>query len=112
MSTTNTRINAGAAVLWASAFVIMALILVVASGRNVGTTALADVANVQDLTVLTVNAGNGEEVVAVLDRREEFLYVYSVEQQRKVELYLTQELKSAFAEARQQVMGGNAPRRR
>lgn len=94
------RVDHGLAALWASAFVIAALVLTQA-GRLTGLepTAAADVSEVADLTVVTTNAGSGWDVMALLDRRGEVLYVYGVSGGRNVELYQVQKLNEVFEQA-------------
>jgi hypothetical protein len=100
------RIHSGVAALWASAFVLMGLIIV-SAGRFEGE-ALADVSEVGDLTVLTVATGdlNSEEVVAILSRRSETLFIYGVEQGRTVERYVLDDLSRSFGIAREKAGGG------
>lgn len=71
------RVAPGAAVLWASAFVILAMILAQAS--RLGAPAYAgDVSTVGDFTVLTVAAGNNEDILLALDPRSDRVLAYSV----------------------------------
>lgn len=102
MSTTptTTRTNPGAAALWASALVIAALIITQAGRLSAGNAALADVAISDDLSVATVFASDGEDVVAIVDRQSERLFIYGVEQATRVELYQSHSLKDLFAQGR------------
>ncbi|MFM9957476.1 MAG: hypothetical protein ACKVZJ_05340 [Phycisphaerales bacterium] len=89
------------AALWASAFVILALILVEASRRGHHNAALAgDASSVDDLTVLTAASGTDEDVLCVLDQRNESLSVFAVEQGRSIQLLQVQDLRQAFLQAR------------
>ncbi len=89
------------AALWASAFVILALILTESSRRGHQHAALAgDAANVGDLSVLTAASGTDEDVLCVLDQRNETLSVFGVEQGRSVQLLQVQDLRQAFLQAR------------
>ncbi len=99
-ATTNDRprLDPGGATLLASAFVLFALVIVQAS-RLGGAPAMADVSEVGDLTVLTAAARVDDDIVLILDRREEALYVYGV-QARRVLLYDTQRLDRLFQAAR------------
>lgn len=91
----------GAAVLWASAFVLLALIVVEAGKRNSGARAMAgDAANVGDLAVLTAASGTEEDILCILDQRNETLSVFGVEQGRSVQLLQVQDLRQAFEQAR------------
>lgn len=93
-------IDGGAAALWASAFVILAMILVQAGQRG-GTPAYAgNEAEVGTLRILTADAGSGEDVLIVLNQTDEVMSVYSVEGQRSVELYQTVPLAELFAGVR------------
>lgn len=105
---TNERpgIDSGAAALWASAMVILALI-VVQAGRMGGQAAHADVAWVGDVTILTTASAENEDVLAVLDRREELIYMYGIESGRNVQLFQVENIGNMFVQAR----GGVEPRR-
>lgn len=100
------------AALWASAFVILALILVEASRRGHHNAALAgDAASVDDLSVLTAASGTDEDVLCVLDQRNETLSVFGVEQGRSVQLLQVQDLRQAFMQARMNAgVGGGGGR--
>lgn len=94
------RVSAGAAVLWASAMVLLGLILHQAGSRPWGNSAYADVASAKGLTVSTIAVSQDEDVVAVLDQQSEVLYVYGVDQGRSVELYQLQNLPDLFNQGR------------
>lgn len=95
------RLDTGAAALWASAFVIGAMIVSQASRLGAGNPAYAgNVSEVGDLTVLTAAAGDNEDVLAVLDRRDEILYIYGVEQARDLVLYQIHRVDELFQEAK------------
>lgn len=70
--------------LWASAFVILALVIVQA-GRLPGQAAYAEVAAAEgDYTLLTARTGKGpetrpQEVLYVIDNRDQVLIVYDLE---------------------------------
>lgn len=101
-------VDGGAAALWASAFVILGLILVQAGHRG-GNAALAgQVAEVGALKILTTDAGSNEEVLAVLNQTDDVLMVYAVEGGRSVELYQQTPLAELFTQARG--AAGAAPR--
>lgn len=104
------QIDVGAAALWASAFVVLAMILVQAGNRG-GNTALArDVDDVSSMRILNADAGSGEDVIVVLNQTDETLSIYSVEAQRSLELYQSVPLGELFEKpvGRQ---GAPAPRR-
>jgi len=88
-----------AAALWASAFVILALIIVEA-GRQGGSIAYADmVSQAGEYTVMTTEGGT-DEPLFVIDERREVLLVYQIEQQRRVELRVIEDLPKLFRDAR------------
>jgi hypothetical protein len=96
---------APSSVLWASAFVIAAMILVVA-GRGGGLEARGEmVSRVGEYTLLSTDGGN-EDVIVVLDSRSEELMVYKIVRQRSVDLMQKINLKETFSDARRQVVGG------
>jgi hypothetical protein len=105
---TNVNFNAGAAVLWASAFVIIALIIVQA-GRLPGNAAYAEmVADRGSYTLMTADSGRGgdedpNEILYVIDSREQTLLVYEVEDARKRQVTFRegQPLDQLFQRARQ-----------
>ncbi len=82
------KINGSAAVLWASAFVITALVIIQA-GKLPGQAAFADMASTRgDYSVMTTNSGRGgetdpDELVYVIDNRDQVLLVYEVEDAKR-----------------------------
>ncbi len=71
------RVAPGVAVLWASAFVILAMTLAQAS--RLGAPAYArDVSTVGDFTILTAAAGNNEDILLALDPRSDRVLVYGI----------------------------------
>lgn len=91
---------APAAPLWASAAVVLALIITVASERSLGSSARAEmVSQIGSLTVLTANSGL-DELLVVLDERSERLLVYSAPQPDRIELRQGLEVADVFREAR------------
>lgn len=104
----NASLNPGAAVLWASAFIIGALIILQA-GRMQGNTANATmVADRGSYTLLTADSGTGgdtdpDEILYVIDSREQILLVYEVEDARKRQVMLRDgySLDTLFQRARQ-----------
>lgn len=100
-SATRPRFDAGAGALWASAFVIGAMIITQASRLGSGVPAYAgNVSEVGDLTVLTASAGDNDDVLAVLDRRDEILYIYGVENGRDLNVYQIHRVDQLFQEAK------------
>lgn len=103
MNTVNneTGRDGGAAVLWASAFVIGALVLVQAGRLGLTEPAYAATeAEAGTVRLLTADAGGGEEILAVLNVPEETISVYSVQNQRSIEVYQVANLGDLFAQAR------------
>lgn len=96
------RFELSTAALWASAFILAAMVIVQA-GRLVwplGSSAKADlVASIGDYTALTFNSGN-DDVLAVLDGRGEQLYAYRVQNQNRLELLRAYSVKELFETGR------------
>ena len=101
------------AALWASAFVILAMIVVQAGRVSVGPSAAyaGNVSTTGDLTVLTAAGGDNQDVLVVLDRRLERVFLYGIENRSKVQLFESHNLSDMFTSARNVVMGGGAARR-
>jgi hypothetical protein len=104
------RISGSAAAMWASAFVIAALIIVQAGKLpGAGNSAMANmVADRGSYTVLTADSGQGgdddpDEIMCVIDSREQMLLVYEVEEVRKKNVLLRDgySLDQLFVRARQ-----------
>lgn len=88
-----THINQAAAVLWASALVIAALVIMQA-GKLTGHSAYAGTASATDTYALvTSNSGQGgetdpNELLFVINRREAVMMVYEIEDARKRQILL------------------------
>lgn len=102
-----TSINPSAAVLWASAFVIAALIIVQA-GRLPGNPAYADATISRgDYTLVTSDSGRGGgtpyKLLYVIDSRAQTLLVYEIEDARRNLVMLRDgaQLDNVFRIARQ-----------
>jgi hypothetical protein len=101
-------INPAAAVLWASAFVIAAIIIMQA-GRLPGNMAHAEVvADRASYTLMTADSGRGgdtepDELLYIIDSREQVMLVYEVEDARKKTITFRDghSLDSLFQRARQ-----------
>lgn len=78
--TKNTTMNSSAAVLWASAFIIAALVIVQA-GRMQSNPAHAEMAiHYDDFTLLTTRYGSGDnKMLYVMNSRDQVLLVYEIE---------------------------------
>ena len=89
----NRNINASAAVLWASAMLIAAMIIVQA-GKLPGNAAFAStVSEKGSYTILTADSGKGgdvqpDEVVYVIDSRDQTMLVYEIENARQKRMVL------------------------
>jgi len=104
MSTTPNRRESGisAAALWASAFVILALVIVQADRSGV---ALGEMTTSSGgYTVLTTDGGSDEPLM-VIDQRRELLLIYQVENQTRVLLRQRVELPQLFTDARDRAEG-------
>ncbi len=102
----NSKANlVASAPLWASAIVIMGLILV-QSSRMIGSRAQAEmVSSSGGYTVMTVDGGT-DEVLVILDERSEEMFVYRVENQRSVDIKERVSLSKLFTDARAAAQGG------
>jgi hypothetical protein len=103
-TTRDTRVSPGAATLWASALIIVALILTQASKLAGPSAAHAGmVSEIGDLVVLTASAGNNEDVLVILDGRSEKILIYGVNGQRQLEYRSNYEVGDLFVQGRQSV---------
>jgi len=104
MTHKKTQHDVPSAALWASAFIIVALIIVEA-GRTTGSLAMAEmVSQAGEYTVMTTEGGT-DEPLFVIDERREKLLVYQVEQQRRVQLRTIEDLPQLFRDARSRAEG-------
>lgn len=102
------KINGSVAVLWASAFVIAALVIIQA-GKLPGQAAFAEMASSRgDYSVMTTNSGRGgdtdpDELVYVIDNRDQVLLVYEVEDAKRGGIVFRDgwNLNATFNQARQ-----------
>jgi hypothetical protein len=101
-------IDAGAASLWASAFVIAAMILsTLATSPGPGPAAQAGlVGQAGGLTVLTALKDDSEDIILVLDGRNERLNVYTVRNRQSIELEASYDVTRMFTQARDLAGGG------
>jgi hypothetical protein len=85
--------------LWASAFVIGAMVIVQA-GRHADNAARADmVTEVGDLVIMTAQ-GQNDELLYMIDNRAEDLLIYEVAQQKSLDLIRKEHLPDLFKSAR------------
>jgi hypothetical protein len=88
-----TRIDPGRAVLWASAFVLAALVIIQA-GKLPGNPAYAEMGlESGGFSLLTTNSGRGgtadpDELLYVIDSRDEVLLVYGIPDARQKQVVL------------------------
>jgi len=101
------RINLSAAGLWASAFVIMALIIVQAGKLPVNQAMAGTSTSESGFTVLTANSGTGgknqpNELLYIIDNRHETLLVYEIDDPTSKQILLRDggSLRNLFAGAR------------
>jgi len=100
-------INTAAAVLWASAFLLAALVIVQA-GRLPGNPAYAEMGlESGGYTLLTTDSGRGgdaapNELLYIIDSREEVVLVYEIEDARQSQIILRDggSLQNLFATGR------------
>jgi len=90
---------ASAGALWASAFVLGGLILTQADRLGAGARASAEmVSETGGYTVMTADGGT-DEVLVLLDHRDENVYVYSIENQQAIVLHQRLSLPKLFSDA-------------
>jgi hypothetical protein len=90
-------VSVGAVMLWASALLIFAMILMQASRLNGPGVAFAgNVSEVGDLTILTADAGNDEDLLLVLDSRADRLLVYGIANDMSLQLRANYEIAPLF----------------
>ncbi len=101
------RFDASAGALWASFVLVLALVIVQASRLGSGNPAYAgELGTVGQMTALTVAGGPNEEVLMLLDKREELILVYGIQGGRSVQLLQVEELGALFNQARSAAGGG------
>ena len=98
-------ISTGAAILWGSAFLLAGMVIIQA-GRMGGNAAHAEMTGSDgDYTLLTTAAGGSgtNEVLYVIDNREQVLLVYEIENAQTGQMFLRDggSLVSLFRTARQ-----------
>lgn len=99
--TRDERFDSAAAALWASAFLILALVIVQAGRLGAGRQAHAElVAPIGDLTILTASSGDNEDVLLVLDSRAQTLIAYTVVNRSQIDLNQTADVSALFAGAK------------
>lgn len=106
-----TRIDSAAATLWASAMIILALVIMQAGRLGAGAQARADVTEIGDTVLLTAFAEANEQVLLILDSRADTLLVYSVVNRNSVVLRETRNVTELFNEVRTGTLPGGRPRR-
>ncbi len=96
---TEARVGPSAA-LWASAFVILALILVKADDAGPAASADEMVVSRGDYTLLTTAGRGSDEIVVVIDNRSEALMVYSIDRRAGLEPTARLDLGKTFEDAK------------
>ena len=110
MTSKHTQLSPAAAILWASAFLLFALVIIQA-GKLPGSSAFAEMADSHGeysalTTTLGKGGGGGDEppyqILYVLDSREEVVLVYEIEDARsgRIELRGGGSLANLFRRAR------------
>lgn len=92
------------AALWASACVILALIIITA-GRAPQAVAQSNMVSATSSYTLLSTDGGSEDVIVVLDSRGEEILVYKILNQSKIELYQKVPLPDTFIRGRAGVQG-------
>jgi hypothetical protein len=96
--------------LWASAVVIASLIILQAGRFGGPSNVRADVvSNVSGTTALTFDS-QSEQLLAIIDGRQELLFVYRVQARNSLELLRSYSLPDVFADARARATGTGRPR--
>lgn len=85
--------------------IALAVLVVFAGGRGMVAPADADVVTIGSQTVTNLKAGTGEDVVAVLDGREERLFIYQVQNMKDLKLVSSEDLRDLFAKAKASASG-------
>jgi hypothetical protein len=111
-ATTDRGSAAAPPALWASAFVILAMIVTQAGriGAGASSAIAGNVSTVNDLTVLTAAGGDQQDNLVILDRRAERVFIYGVARQGGVQLYESYDLKQLFIDARSAMGAAGAVR--
>lgn len=95
------RLDPSTAALWASAFVIGAMLTIQAGRLGAPEAASAgNLAEVGQVRLLTAAAGDGEELLAVLNMTDETISIYGVENQRSFDLYQVANLPDLFEQSK------------
>ena len=100
-TTDRPSLHPSCAVLWASAFVIMALIIVQAGRPGAGGNAAyaGDVGEVGHLRLITSLSSQDEEILSILDQDNEIISAYGVANGQTIELYDVVSLPAVFSRA-------------
>jgi len=113
-SSPQTTLDTPAALLWMSAFILFGLLIVQASRLGVGNEALAgdSASSVGDLSALTVSDGDDQEILLVLDGREQQLFVYTISGGRMLNAPTVVDIDELFHSARGSSPEDTTPARR
>lgn len=89
MNQSTSKLNPAAAILWASAFIIAALIIVQAGQLPENAAHAEMVTSRNNYTLLTAGSGReANEVLFVIDARDQILMVYEVDDGRRGQMSL------------------------
>jgi hypothetical protein len=80
--------------------VVLSAAIVWVGGRGSVAPASADVATIGSQTITNLRSGTNEDVIAILDGREERLFVYQVQNMKDLKLVSTDDLRDIFAKAK------------
>jgi hypothetical protein len=84
----------------AGSAVALSALIVVVGGRGAVSPVEADVATIGSQTITNLRSGTGEDVIAILDGREERLFVYQVQNMKDLKLVSSDDLRDIFAKAK------------
>jgi len=84
---------------------VLAVLIVVLGGRGMVEPARADVATNGTITAVNLGSGPGNDVIALLDVREERLFIYQVVNLRDLTLTSSEDLRDLFTRARAAASG-------
>jgi hypothetical protein len=103
------RVQFSPGLLWASAAILVALIIIQAGRMGVEPARADVVSTIEGTTALTFEA-QSEDLLATVDGRQEMLFVYRVQNKNSLELIRSYSLPDLFAEAKGRVSGGGRQR--
>lgn len=84
---------------------VLATLIVVLGGRGFVEPAAADVATNGGLTMVNLRSGPNNDVIAVLDTREERLFIYTMVNMKDLHLASSEDLRDLFTKAKAAASG-------